>query len=528
MMLKMVMFNKSDCSRIFQQYCRYTRKRIRLAFIVMAIVTIGQFLFAATVAAQLKAGVAKVNITNTETGGLVNDSLYVKALVLDNGTTTAVIISIDAIAIGGIGSLSNDYLYKVRSQIEKDINIKPSNVLINASHVHGPKVSSDVEQKTIQAVKEAWKNRVTVNVGAGSGYEDRILENRRLRLRNGKEWTIRHANPLPPDEEVIGAGPVDPEIGILRLEKRDGSTLAVVYNYAYHPYTGVPGKGTTADFPAFASAVIEDNLSDGTISLFLQGFGGDITPILYKDVNNPRNAEPLGNMLGLSTMEALKKIKCKRSGELKVINETIELPRRTDTQERIESMLAEQEKLLQSLRGTSLNLKTFIPLHIKYNLNDEYPSYYSHRYLHDKMIGRNDMENMDIENRRNLDKYMRNIYSMEKLVRIQENMYFLRRSQKENEDSGEKTINVEIQAMKIGDFVLVTFPGEVSVQVGLNIKKMSPFEYTYLAGYSNGYIHYAPTSEQFSGEAYEDSNCLLSPEWQKIYEEKVSEILKKL
>ena len=227
-------------------------------------------------------------------------------------------------------------------------------------------------------------------------------------------------------------------------------------------------------------------------------------------------------------MEALKKIKCKRSGELKVINETIELPRRTDTQERIESMLAEQEKLLQSLRGTSLNLKTFIPLHIKYNLYDEYPSYYSHRYLHDKMIGRNDMENMDIENRRNLDKYMRNIYSMEKLVRIQENMYFLRRSQKENEDSGEKTINVEIQAMKIGDFVLVTFPGEVSVQVGLNIKKMSPFEYTYLAGYSNGYIHYAPTSEQFSGEAYEDSNCLLSPEWQKIYEEKVSEILKKL
>jgi len=57
---------------------------------------------------------------------------------------------------------------------------------------------------------------------------------------------------------------------------------------------------------------------------------------------------------------------------------------------------------------------------------------------------------------------------------------------------------------------------------------MSPYEFTFVAGYSDGYIHYAPTAEQFKGEAYEDTNCLLAPEWQMIYEEKVLEILKKL
>ena len=117
---------------------------------------------------------------------------------------------------------------------------------------------------------------------------------------------------------------------------------------------------------------------------------------------------------------------------------------------------------------------------------------------------------------------------MERLTRIEANMQMMNERQKINEASGEKTIDVEVQAMRIGNFVLATFPAEVFVQVGLNIKEMSPYEFTFLAGYSNGYIHYAPAAEQYKGGAYEIANCLLAPEWQKLYEEKVLEILKKL
>ncbi len=69
----------------------------------------------------------------------------------------------------------------------------------------------------------------------------------------------------------------------------------------------MPSGGNTADIIGFASQVIEDNLSEGTIALFLQGCGGDINPVLYKDVDHPRNAEPLGNMLGLSTLQGVRK-----------------------------------------------------------------------------------------------------------------------------------------------------------------------------------------------------------------------------
>ncbi|MDR3622054.1 MAG: hypothetical protein P4L85_22080 [Paludisphaera borealis] len=478
-------------------------------------------------AARLRAGVAKVDITNTEAGP-INDPLFVKALVIKDDATTAVIITVDAVAIGEIGHIRNDYLSKVRSRLEKELGIKPQSVLVNASHCHGI-VCADVDERTFQAVKQAASHLVPVNVGAGVGREDRIMENRRLRLKSGKEADVRHAYALPPDEEVVGTGPVDPEIGVLRLDREDGRTLAVVYNFACHPIMGVPSGGNTADLTGFASKAIEDNLSDGTIALFLQGCGGDVNPALYKDVDNPRNAEPLGNLLGLSTLRALKTIRSKEDGRLKVIHETIALPR-ADVARRIIAMEAEQQALLQSLQGTSLNLKTFLPLAVKYGVSGDYPSYYSHRYMSEKAAGRDDLTRLDAENRVNMKQYVNNIHVMEQLTRTQTNLALLRKHQADNQAAGSKTVDVEVLGVRVGDFVLVTFPGELTVQTGLDVKQASPHDLTFVAGYTNGYIYYAPTAEQLKnvGGAQEDSDCILAPEWQKIYEDKVAAILKKL
>ena len=470
------------------------------------------------------AGVAKVVITDPEAGP-ANDPLYVKALALRSGDEIAVIVTVDAVAIAEIGSIRNDFLANVRSQLNRELNLDPARILINASHCHG-KVCADVEQRTVRAVVEAWQNMVPVIVGAGTGCEDRIMENRRLVLKNGKEADVRHAYSLPPDEEVASVGPVDPEIGILRLDRENGETLAVVYNFACHPILEVPSRENTADISGFASQVIEDNLSEDTIALFLQGCGGDVNPVLYKDVNNPRDAEILGNMLGLSTLQGLKKIRSSEGGELKVIWETIELPR-ADLAGCIESLQAEQIQLLQALKGTSLNLKTFIPLYVKYNLSRDFPSYYSHRYLHEEMMGRDGLKKLDVENRANMDRYIENIYAMEQLTRIQINLDLLKKHQAQNVAAGESTIEVEMMGLRVGEFVLVTFPGELSVEIGLNIKRRSPHKFTFIAGVTNGYIYYTPTAEQLKnrGGAQEDSDCMLAPEWQMIFEDKVKEIL---
>lgn len=498
-----------------------------MAIFLTASAVVGSFPCEDVNAAQLRAGVAKVDITNAEAGP-VNDRLYVKALVLKNDTTTFAMITVDAVAIGEIGHIGNDYLGKVRAQLEQELHIKPAHVLINASHCHGV-VCSDVDRRTFQAVEQASRNMVRVKVGAGTGHEDRIMENRRLKLKNGKEVDVRHAYSLPPDDEVAEVGPIDPEIGVLRLDREDGRTLAVVYNFACHPIQGVPSGGNTADIIGFASQVIEDNLSEGTLALFLQGCAGDINPVFYKDVDHPRSAEPLGNMLGLSTLRALRSVQTHEDARFQVLNEVLQLPR-ADVAQRILDMESEQTRLLRSLRGTSLNLKTFIPLVVKYNVSSEFPSYYSHRYLHDKAMGRDDLNHLDAENRRNIKQYIRNIHAMEKLTRLNTNLVLLRKHQANGVGAGKRTIDVELLGLRIGEFVLTTFPGELTVRIGLNIKQKSPHELTFVAGYSNGYIYYAPTAEQLqnAGGAQEDSDCLLAPQWQQLYEDKAAEILRQL
>ncbi len=475
----------------------------------------------------LKAGVARVDISRVAARPSAN-TLYAKALVLNLGETTAILVTLDAVAVGEIGSIKNDFLPAVRARLKKELGIEPANVLINASHCHGS-VHPDVEARTVQAVREAMRKMAPVHAGTGIGFENRIMENRRLILKNGRQLDVRHAYSLPPDEDVAAVGPVDPEIGILRLDDSNGNPLAVVYNFAMHPIQGTPlTAGDTADVVGFASKVIEDNLG-GAMALFLQGCGGDINPALYKDVSNPRDAEPLGNLLGLSVLQAVRKIPTHDQVDLRIVNHVIQVPR-ADHSKRIAEMELEKERLLKSLRGTSLNLKTFYELRMKYGVNGDFPSYYSHRYLNEAKIGRENLKKLDEENRRNLEAYTRNIHTMEELTRLLINQALLEKHQARNAAAEMKPVAAEVVGLRVGDFRLVTFPGEVTVPIGLNIKRASPHAATFVAGYSNGYLYYCPTAEQMKnvGRAQEDSDSLLAPGWQKIFEDKAAEILKGL
>ncbi|MCE5309753.1 MAG: hypothetical protein LLG20_19135 [Acidobacteriales bacterium] len=480
------------------------------------------------VAGPLMAGVARVEITD-RSAGPVNDPSYAKALVLKDGATSAVIITVDAVAIGELGRIGNSYLANVRAQLHKDLGIPPANVLVNASHCHSV-VRADADRLTVQTAKEAASKLQPVKAGAGRGREDRIMENRRLRMRDGSEMDVRHAYSMPTDEDVAGIGPVDPEIGLLRLDGLDGRPLAVVYNFAVHPIMGVPGGANTADISGFASKVIEENLGGGATAFFLQGCAGDINPAKYKEVHHPRDAEPLGNLLGLSALRALRDIRTRDDATFRWIQEVLALPRTTDYEQRISAIQAEQARLLASLKGTSLNLKTFLPLFMKFKVSDEFPSYYSYRYLHEKAAGREELRRLDAENRANLEQYIRNIHTMEQLTRLQTNLDLLRMHQAQTAAAGSKTIDAEVVGVRIGDFVLVTFPGELSVEIGLGLKKRAQAPFTFVAGYTNGYIYYTPTAEQRRnpGYAQEDCDTLVAPEWQQVFERRVAAILDKL
>jgi hypothetical protein len=493
----------------------------------------GMFLHGPSGFAQLSAGTGKSNITAVNCGE-VHDSLYVRALVLESGPVRVAVLSMDVIAIGGIGDIPDSFLPSVSGKLKKGSGI--THVLACASHNHldgflndGGKISPDVEKQTILAVQKALKNLEPVKAGAGEGFENRFAMNRRIRMKDGKVFTIRHANPNRPDELIEGIDDTDPAIGILKLERMDGTVKAVLFNYACHPYTGVPGKGVTAEFPGLACRFIENQLGHQSIAFFIQGAAGDVTEILYKDRNHPRDCTAFGQMLGLSTLEALKTVQTSREkNKLAVICDSVSLPLRTDIPVLLDTLVQRENRLLHSLRSTSLDMKSFIPLYIRYSLSPDFPSYSAEQYLFEKNAGIPGLEKMDEANKKDLDKYRQNVLAMEKLTQIQEDRHQLLLRQADMERMGKDHVPARLLVLRIGDFVLVSFPGEAFTKTGLDIKNSSPFPHTYLAGYSNGYFHYAPDSESYAREGYEVMNCILAPQWEEIYMEKIRELIKKL
>ena len=463
----------------------------------------------------LLAGAAKVDITHPGSFS-TRDRLHARALVLRSGETTAVVVAVDAVAIGGIGPIGNDYLGKVRGALTKELGIDPGAVIVNASHCHGT-VCADVAEKTIEAVRKAHAGLRPVVASAGTGREDRVQENRRLRLKDGREVDVRHAYPVAADTEVAGAGPIDPDIGLLRLDQLDGTPVAVVFQFACHPIMGLPDGGNTADLSGFAAKTIEESL--GCTALFLQGCGGDINPIRYKDIGQPRDAEPLGVMLGTSALKTLRTLRGKPNASLRAASEKIEVPRADLTRD-IARLVKEKESLVATLQGTSLDLKGFLELSARYGLAPDFPSAPAHQYLHEARLGRADLKQLDAANRKNMQAYLANIRAMEQLTRVQTNLALLQRHQKENKEAGMRPVAVEVMGLRVGEFRLVTFPGELVVQIGLNLKKAVNKANHHVSGYTNGYLFYCPTREQLKnrGGAQEDSDCLLAPEWQAVFE----------
>jgi hypothetical protein len=301
----------------------------------------------------------------------------------------------------------------------------------------------------------------------------------------------------------------------------------VLYNFAGHPLIGVSSGGATACYPGFASKTIEEYLGNNAVALFIQGAEGDIITTFFKDYNAPKPEVEHGTKLGLSTLKAVQNISTKSEGNIKVIRETMELPHRTDIKAKIDSLELVKKAVLDHFKGTPgddtrLNFKAFLSLYNKYTMATNYPTDYSFRYIQEKNIGSNDLTSLDRDNKRDIAKYLSNIYAMEKLIKVEVDIECYK------DDYVAIPIKVEIVGMKIGDYILVSYPGEMFAQIALNIKKNSPNKNTYIAGCSNGFIGYSPTADAYGGGSYEITLTRLAPEWQKIYEDKAIEIINKL
>ncbi|MGN6628223.1 MAG: hypothetical protein ACTHLN_16510 [Tepidisphaeraceae bacterium] len=484
----------------------------------------------------LRAGVARSDITTDDPNAQIGDRLFARALVLADDTTTYVLVTMDVTAIGAraisdgaLPDVSESFLPELRKRIEAELGLSGSHVTVNASHTHplGRMLCDDGQQieRTFDAVRRAWQTMTPVRIGSGVGIENTISMNRTLRLKDGRHWTIRHANPCPNDAEVEAVGPVDPQVGVIRVDRLDGTPLAVVYNFACHRLFGHPDGRITANFPGVASRLIESSLGNDVTALFIQGAAGDVIDVGFKNFTEPREIESFGLRLGLSVLETHRKIQ-PGDADLRFASVAVEFPRRTDLAQRIEELQNRQDQLVASLRSCSLNFDAFLPLWLGHQLRPQTPSDYAHRYLRDQQAERDTRAQMDDFVRGHVEKYRQNIRAMEELSRVVENIATLRKHADLNAAAGTAGVAAELQAVRIGECAIVAAPLEVLTEVSLSIKAASPCPQTWIAGFSNGYLHYGPPAEAYARGGYEVNECLLAPEWQRLFEATANRLLR--
>jgi neutral ceramidase len=116
-----------------ERFCRLAARRNRRITIMSAI------------RGPLYAGVAKVDITPQDLTGLTNlwrtpfegvhDDIYLRALVVDNGTETAAIVAADLLEFGDTSA--------VRERVAREVGIPADHIIITASHDHNaPRVGT--------------------------------------------------------------------------------------------------------------------------------------------------------------------------------------------------------------------------------------------------------------------------------------------------------------------------------------------------------------------------------------------------
>ena len=90
-------------------------------------------------------------------------------------------------------------------------------------------------------------------------------------------------------------------------------------------------------------------------------------------------------------------------------------------------------------------------------------------------------------------------------------------------------LDAEVQVLRLNrDTAIVTLPGEIFVDLGLAIKKNSPFKHTLIIELANDNPAYIPTDKAFKEGSYETINSRIEPGGGEKIVEAATQLLKEL
>jgi neutral ceramidase len=228
---------------------------------------------AQTPAASFRAGAAKVDITPAQLPKNIEgilDHIYARAIVIDNGVTSAALVSVDT------GMLGEQVWQTVSQRIEQELGIPARNLIMSPTHTHSAYGGS--ADQIFSAIKAARDKLQPARIGYGTGVSY-INVNRNIIDRKTNKWW----------EGPNYDGPSDKTVAAIKFEATDGEPIAVYYNYACHAVVTGNTDMLSGDYPGATSRYIEDSYDDRIVAVFSAGAQGDQNPIYFQQTFDLRD-----------------------------------------------------------------------------------------------------------------------------------------------------------------------------------------------------------------------------------------------
>ncbi len=424
---------------------------------------------------HIKAGFAERDITPgigmEQPGGYgktlhrtFHDNCKVRVAVFDDGTRKVALVGLDTLVV------PRALVLAAREQIQKACGIAPEAVLIGASHSHSsgpvgmvqpgeydgaPDLIKRLAYEESSCADPGFLLRVQSEIVAGVKAADAARVPAQVGYGYGHEDKVAFnrrirmkngeswSHPGPGNPDIVGyAGPIDPQVGVIGAWDLQGRLLGCIVNYACHATTN-PG-GISANWIYYLEKTIQGALDTKAPVVFLQGACGDVTQVDNLNPYRRPESEPWAQMVGGRVGAEAVKV-------LLLMPKAVDAP--LDVRQKILQIKRRppSAERLKKARALVTAGKPALPAD---------PTDYI---------------------------FAKETLMLDHLISV------------------EPVLDVEVQAIQIGPVVCVSNPAEYFVQYGLDIKKGSPFPFTFPVELANGYVGYVPTEEAFgpNGGGYE-------------------------
>ncbi len=383
----------------------------------------------------------------------VHDELYARAAVIEANPPLG-LVAVDCVA------LHRDTVLSMREAAQRQAGIPAERLFIAATHSHhGPPTATaflsnrdegyleHLVTRSARALASARERARACALGIGTVPVPGLQFNRRYRMRDGTVCT----NPgIGNPEALEPVGPVNPNLRLFAFRPEQGGPETLLVNYALHAATIEGGADLSADYPGYLTRALQEALGPETGVVFVNGACGDIN---HWDLLHGK--PPAYRHEGVAPLPAA----------------TVSY--------------AATERSGRALARAALDLLAEL------EYREDWTAAESHALVNAAVRRPDPAAVARAEARLGQQGWphtQEEVYDYEALALYQ---------------AGEETVELEIQAVRLGSAALVGIPAEVFAETGLEIEARSPWQPTAVVELANGWEGYLPTARAFAEGGYE-------------------------